>query len=86
MTIAVVARMLALCAAHVFGLPPQTLQYWYKNFLSDYLSDIDNKKWHPAKIESVNKDTGELMKKPVYILKRENLGEKMSVDDTAYYK
>ena len=87
-----VARMLALCAAHVFGLLPETLQYWYKNFLSDYLPDtayfvhstsIENKKWHPQKIETVDTATGEVTEKPVYVFKKENLGEKMSIDDKA---
>ena len=28
----------------MFTIKPQTLQYWYKNFLSDYLPDIQNDK------------------------------------------
>jgi len=74
-TLAVVARM--------FGLPPQTLHYWYKNFLSDYFPDIEHKKWHPQKIETVDEATGEVKEKPVYIFKKENLGENMSIDDKA---
>jgi transposase len=67
--------------ARMFDIPPQTLQYWYKNFLSDYLSDIKAKKWHPQKIETVNKITGEVSEKPVYVFENENIGENMSIDD-----
>jgi len=69
--------------ARMFGLLPGTLQYWYEHFLSDYYPDIERKKWHPQKIETVNKSTGEIKEKPVYIFKKENLGEKMSIDDKA---
>jgi transposase len=65
----------------MFAIKPQTLQYWYKNFLSDYLPDIENNKWHPQKIDTSDKSTGELKTKPVYVFKQENLGEKMSIDD-----
>ncbi len=68
----------------MFDIKPQTLQYWYKNFLSDYLPDIENLKWHPQKITvSVDTETGEIKEKPIYVLKKENLGEKMSIDDKA---
>jgi len=72
-TIAVVARM--------FALPVQTLQYWYKNILSDYLPDIESKKWHPQTIQTVDKTTGEITEKPVYVFKKDNIGTKMSIDD-----
>ena len=65
----------------MFDIKPQTLQYWYKNFLSDYLPDIEKHKWHPQKIEVPDKTTGEIKEKPVYIFKEENLGENMSIDD-----
>lgn len=67
----------------MFGLTPESLQYWYKNFISNYNPDIDNKKWHPQKINTVNKTTGEIAEKPVYIFKSENIGAKMSIDDKA---
>ena len=67
----------------MFDIKPQTLQYWYKNFLSDYNPDIDNGRWHPQKIETVDKDTGEIKIKPVYVFRKENLGEKMSIDEKA---
>ena len=44
----------------MFDIKPQTLQYWYKNFLSDYVSDINDGKWHPQKIEIVDKCTDEI--------------------------
>jgi len=69
--------------ARMFGLLPGTLQYWYEYFLSDYYPDIASKKWHPQKIETVDKKTGEIKEKPVYIFKKEHLGEKMSIDDKA---
>jgi transposase len=65
----------------MFDIKPQTLQYWYKNFISDYFSDIEKIKWHPQKIDVVDKKTGELKEKPVYVFKKENLGENMSIDD-----
>jgi len=65
----------------MFSIKPQTLQYWYKNFLSDYHSDINDNKWHPQKIETVDRSTGEVKEKPVYVFKEENIGEKMSIDD-----
>ena len=67
----------------MFDLTPGSLQYWYENFLSDYLSDISSRKWHPQKIETVNESTGEVTEKPVYIFKEENLGAHMSIDDKA---
>ena len=67
--------------ARIFNIPPETLQCWYKNILSDYNIDISNKKWYPQKIEIINNSTGEIKEKPVYIFKTENLGENMSIDD-----
>ena len=49
--------------------------------LSDYLSEIKSGKWHPQKIEAVNKITGEIEGNPVYIFENENIVENMSVDD-----
>jgi transposase len=67
----------------MFDMKPQSLQYWYKDHLSDYLSDIESNKWHSQKIESVDKTTGEITEKPVYVFKQENLGRNMSIDDKA---
>jgi len=54
----------------MFEIKPQTLQYWYKNFLSDYFPDIESNKWHPQKIETVDKTSGEIKEKPVYVLRK----------------
>ena len=67
----------------MFDIPPQTLQYCYKDHLSDYYPDIEAKKWAPQKIDTVDKTTGEVKGKPVYVFKPENIGEKMSIDDKA---
>lgn len=67
----------------MFDIKPQTLQYWYKNYLSDYYPDIANRKWHPQKIEIVDKKTGDLKEKPVYVFNKEQLGKNMSIDDKA---
>jgi len=65
----------------MFDIRPPTLQYWYKNYISDYFPDIDSNKWCSHKIESVSNTTGEVKEKPVYVLKEENLGANMSIDD-----
>jgi len=67
----------------MFDIKPQTLQYWYKNYISDYQTDIANKKWQPQKIETIDTTTGEIKEKPVYVLKEENIGAHMSIDDKA---
>jgi len=69
--------------ARMFDIQAQTLHYWYKNYISDYHPDINNGQWHPAKIETVDKSTGELREKPVYVFKKENLGANMGIDDKA---
>ena len=70
--------------ARMFGLSPQCLQYWYQNFLSDYLPDIENNKWHPERINTVDKSTGEVVgEKPVYIFNKDHIGDLMSIDDKA---
>jgi len=69
--------------ARTFSIPSETLQYWYRHFLSEYNTDVASKKWHPQKIETVNATTGEKKEKPIYIFKEEHLGENMSIDDKA---
>jgi len=71
--LAVVARM--------FCLPPKRLYHWYKHFLSDYLSDKEQGKWCSETIESVDKRTGEITEKPLYVFAPENIGDKMCIDD-----
>jgi len=51
--------------------------------LSDYFPDKENGKWCKEKIEVVDKKTGEIKEKPLYVFKEEHLGENMSIDDKA---
>ena len=67
----------------MFDIQPQTLQYQYKHYLSDYIVDIEKAKWPPAQIETADRSTGEVKGKPVYILKKENIGVRMNIDDKA---
>jgi len=73
--LAVVARM--------FCQKAKTFYYWYKHILSDYFPDKQNGRWCSQKIELVDKKTGELTEKPLYVFKPENIGSNMSIDDKA---
>jgi transposase len=61
----------------------KTFYWWYRNVLSEYLSDIEKGSWCSEKIEEIDKETGEVKEKPVYVLKSENIGANMSIDDKA---
>lgn len=65
------------------GLGTNQLNYWYKEHLSDYNFDIKNGHWNNNKIAiEVDVSTGELIKeKVVAIVKPENMGSKMALDD-----
>ncbi|GHS98760.1 hypothetical protein FACS189421_07910 [Bacteroidia bacterium] len=66
----------------MWDIKPPTLYYWYRNYLSDYPTDILEGKWHPASLVQVDESTGEIQKeKPLYVFKPENLGSEMSIDD-----
>ena len=67
----------------MFCLKVRTLYHIYKEHLSAYRSDSEKKIWCSEKIEVVNKNTGEICEKPLYVLKPENIGENMSIDDKA---
>ncbi len=68
--------------ARLFNIKPKTLYYWYRNYLSNYKEDIENKKWHPKQLEIIDKDTEEITKgKPLYVFKPDQIGENMSIDD-----
>lgn len=73
--IAVVSRM--------FCQKVKTFYYWYKHLLSDYYPDKASGRWCSEKIGSVDKKTGEIKEKPLYVFKPENLGSNMSIDDKA---
>ena len=59
------------------------LNYWYKEYLSDYNKDTESGKWDSDKIVlEVDVSTGEVIKdKVITILKPENMGTKMAIDD-----
>lgn len=66
----------------MFDIKPKTLYHWYRNHLSDYHSDIEQRKWAPKYLEYVDVHTGEIIEgKPLYVFKPENIGSKMSIDD-----
>jgi transposase len=62
------------------------LQRWYKDVLSDYQQQTEDKTlpYAEVEIEQIDKDTGDVTKThPVYIFKPENIGDKMCIDDKA---
>ena len=67
----------------MFCLKVRTLYHIYKEHLSSYRSDIEEKIWYKEKIEAVNKKTGEVIENPLYVFNPENIGENMSIDDKA---
>jgi hypothetical protein len=67
----------------MFGLKVKTLYHIYKEHLSAYRTDIKERIWCKEKIEVVHKTTGEISEKPLYVFKREHMGENMSIDDKA---
>jgi transposase len=67
----------------MFCLKVRTLYHIYKEHLSSYRIDIEEKRWCKEKIEVVNKNTGGVSEQPLYVFKPENIGENMSIDDKA---
>lgn len=69
--------------ARILGLGTKQLNYWYKEHLSDYNFDTKSGKWNGDKITiEVDVSTGEVIKeKVVTIIKPENMGAKMAIDD-----
>lgn len=67
----------------MFCLKVKTLYHIYKEHLSDYRADMESKAWSKEKMETVNKSTGEVSERPLYVFKPENIGENMSIDDKA---
>jgi transposase len=57
-------------------LPPQTVYSWYRQYLSGYPEAVESKHW--GKDNFIGKDKRE---KSVPVLKPENFGEQMSVDE-----
>jgi transposase len=66
----------------MFSIKPKTLFHWYKNIFSHYKKDIAGATWGEKSIETVDEDTGEVKeKKCVEIVRSENFGEQMSIDE-----
>jgi transposase len=69
--------------ARILGLGTKQLNYWYKEHLSHYNIDTQTGQWNGHKIAiEVDILTGEVLKeKIVTIVKPENMGAKMAIDD-----
>jgi hypothetical protein len=71
----------------MWAIPPGTLYKWYRDYISDYVSDKSSGKFPPKRIETIDEATGEVVsEKPIYIFKPENIGNQMSIDDKAIGK
>jgi transposase len=57
-------------------LRPQTVYTWYRNYLSGYCEAIESKEWGKDNFRGTDK-----REKSVPVLKPENFGEQMSVDE-----
>ncbi|MFT3945603.1 MAG: transposase [Agriterribacter sp.] len=57
-------------------LNPQTVYSWYRNYLSGYPEAVENKQWGKDNFTGTDK-----REKSVPVLKPENFGEQMSVDE-----
>ena len=57
-------------------LKPQTVYYWYRNYLSGYPEAVESKEWGRNNFTGTDK-----REKSVPVLKPENFGEQMSVDE-----
>ena len=68
----------------MWDILPGTLYHWYRDHISDYLPDRSSGKWPSESLMDIDYDTGEVLKEqPVYVLKPENVGDKMCIDDKA---
>ena len=57
-------------------LPPQTIYTWYRNYLSGYPEAVESREWGKDNFTGTDK-----REKSVPVLKPENFGEQMSVDE-----
>ena len=63
-------------------LKPKTLYRWYRDQISDFHTDTKEKKFAAHQVFTIDKETGEVLKtKVVHILKLENVGPSMSIDE-----
>jgi transposase len=67
----------------MFCQKAKTFYYWYKHFLSDYFPDMEQGKWCTQKIETVDKKSGEIKERPLYVFNPTHIGANMSIDDKA---
>lgn len=68
--------------ARLFQIKPKTLNYWYKDILSNYKSELENKTFAANTVFEVDEYTGEVLKENViHILKPENVGSEMCIDE-----
>jgi len=68
----------------MWDIRPGTLYHWYRDHISDYPDDRSSGKWPSKSLMEIDYDTGEVLKEqPVYVMKPENIGEKMCIDDKA---
>lgn len=68
--------------ARLFQIKPKTLNYWYKEILSNFNADTESKQFAGNSIDEVDLETGEVLKETViHILKLENVGPKMCIDE-----
>ncbi len=66
----------------MFDIKAKTLYHIYRNHLSDYKPDTEQGTWPNGYIDVWDKETGEVLgRQPVYIVKSENLGKNMTLDD-----
>jgi transposase len=57
-------------------LKPQTVYYWYRNYLSGYPEAVENNEWGKDNFKGSDK-----RQKRVAVLKPENFGEQMAIDE-----
>lgn len=68
--------------ARLFQLKPKTLNYWYKEILSNFNTDTESKEFAGNSIDEVDLETGEVLKENViHIFKPGNVGQKMCLDE-----
>jgi len=58
------------------------LYNWYRNYLSDFKTEIKEGTWNDKKVYIVNQQTAEIhSEQTVYIAEPQNIGKKMNIDD-----
>jgi transposase len=66
----------------LFQIKSKTLNFWYKEILSNHHRDVKDKKFAAQSIDEVDFSTGEVLKENIiHILKPGNVGAKMCIDE-----